>query len=548
MKAIRISLGHAEVVDERCIKDGRCVLICPQKAKKIREDLEKAQDLITSGDMVIASLAPSFVAAFPELRVEQVVEGLKRLGFAMVRETAEGAEWVAKEHAGLLQEGRENIISSSCPAVNFLVIRYFAELSGYIAPVVSPMVAHARMLKKEFSGARVVFIGPCVAKKAEAEESEVQGDVDVVLTFDELREWFRWSSVNPGTLSGIPLDRGRVLWARAFPVEGGLLKSTALKVGLLSRDIITVTGIDRCKKFLEEFNPEESHFRLIEMMSCEGGCIDGPVLSSSLSLYKRRERVLTYTESTLEEEGAFSLCLDPPNFRRVFLPSPIPNPPVPEEEIQRILALTGKFALQDELNCGACGYDTCREKAKAVYQGMAEAEMCIPFMRAKAESFSSFLITVTPNGIVLLDENLRIVDMNPALRRMLGLVGKLVVGKKLEEFVDPSPFVEVLRTKKALTREISYPQYQNLFVRLSVFFLEKPRLLMGVFVDLTKEKEQEAMMEAIRGKTIEKAQQVITNQMRVAQEIASLLGETTAETKVLLNKLMRILRGELLEE
>ncbi len=548
VKAIRISLGHAEVVDERCIKDGRCVLVCPQGAKKVRSDLEEAKKLIASGGTVIASVAPSFVAAFPEATPGQVIRGLRMLGFSEVRETAEGAEWVAREHALLLQEGRENLITSSCPAVNFLITRYFPEHIEYLAPVVSPMVAHGRLLKREFPGASIVFIGPCIAKKAEAEEEEVRGDVDVVLTFSELREWFKEAHLE---LTALPEDRfspGKVRFARAFPVEGGLIKSAALQGELLCRDILTITGVDRCKEFLKSFSPERSRFRIIEMMSCEGGCIDGPVLSSPLSPYERRERVLEYTEKFLKECEEPIVCLDPPSFRRTFSPSPVPRPEVPEEEIRRILALTGKFTPQDELNCGACGYNTCREKAEAVYQGMAEAEMCIPFMRTRAESFSSFLMTVTPNGIVLVDEDLRIVEMNPALRRMLGLVGKLVIGKRIDEFLDPSPFVEVLRTKKATTCEVTYPQYHNLFVRLSVFFLEKSHLLMGIFVDLTKEREQEAMMEAIREKTIEKAQQVIANQMRVAQEIASLLGETTAETKVLLNKLMRILRGETLEE
>lgn len=548
VKAIRISLGHAEVVDERCIKDGRCVLVCPQKAKKVRSDLEQAKALLESGERIVASLAPSFVAAFPEVTAGQVVQGLKVLGFSEVRETAEGAEWVAREHALLLQEGQMNLLSSSCPAVNFLITKYFPECAKFIAPVVSPMVAHGRLIKRELPGSRVVFIGPCIAKKAEIEEEGVQEDVDVVLTFEELREWFQEAHLELGNLPEASFERGKVFWARAFPVEGGLLKSASLEVGMLSRDVITITGIDRCQQFLKHFAPERSQFRLVEMMSCEGGCIDGPVLASSLSPYERREHVLRYTEESLEKEEELSVCLDPPSFRRVFVPDPVSGPEVPEEEVRRILALTGKFTPQDELNCGACGYDTCREKARAVYEGMAEAEMCIPFMRMKAESFSSFLMTVTPNGIVLVDEDLRIVEMNPALRRMLGLVGKLVIGKRIDEFLDPSPFVEVLRMKKAVTHEISYPQYHNLFVRLSVFFLEKSHLLMGIFVDLTREKEQEAMMETIREKTIEKAQQVIANQMRVAQEIASLLGETTAETKVLLNKLMKILRGELTEE
>ncbi|MGQ9747533.1 MAG: [Fe-Fe] hydrogenase large subunit C-terminal domain-containing protein [Candidatus Caldatribacteriaceae bacterium] len=545
VKAIRIRFGHAEVVEERCIHDGRCVLVCPQGAKTVRDDVQRVKDLIQSGKKVVASLAPSFIASFSEVSVGQIVSGLKELGFYKVRETAEGAEWVAQEHAKLLKEGRVNLISSSCPAINNLIARYFPQQLENIAPVVSPMVAHARLLRREDPENCVVFIGPCIAKKGEIEEREVAQEVEVVLTFEELKKWFREENLNLSDLPESGFDVSAVQWARAFPLEGGLLRSASLDTDLLSHEFVVVTGVERAKQFFKEMEKGRIHFRFIEAMACEGGCIDGPVLRSSLSFYERRKLVLAYTERFGQKtEKLVEKVLDPPSFRRTFPPQSVLNPPVPEEELQRILSLTGKFSSQDELNCGACGYDTCREKAAYVYYGMAEAEMCIPFMRAKAESFSSFLIAVTPNGIVLLDENLRVVDMNPALRRMFELTGKLVIGKRIDEFVDPSPFVEVLRTKKAITKEIYYPQYHDLFAQVSVFYLEKPQLLMGIFVDLTKEKEREEAMERIRGKTLEKAQQVINNQMRVAQEIASLLGETTAETKVLLGKLMKILRGE----
>lgn len=545
VKAIRISFGHAEVVDERCIQDGRCVLVCPQGAKKVSNDIQKVKALLQGEHKVVASLAPSFVAAFADVRPGQVVSALKKLGFAAVRETAEGAEWVAREHARILGEGRVNLISSSCPAINNLIRRYFPEQIENLAPVVSPMIAHARLLKQENPENKVVFIGPCIAKKEEVGEAEVAGEVEVALTFEELKEWLRESGLDTSTLPEEEFDFSSVDWARSFPVEGGLLRSASLDTDLLSSDLIVITGVEKAKQFLQELQDGKVRFRLIEMMACEGGCIDGPVLRSSLSFYERRNRVIAYTTGHRGKVfAATQKVLDPPSFARTFLLQPVVNPPVPEEEMRRILSLTGKFSPQDELNCGACGYDTCREKAAAVYYGMAEAEMCIPFMRAKAESFSSFLIAVTPNGIVLLDENLRIVDINPALRKMLELTGKLVIGKRIDEFLDSSPFVEVLRTKKAVTKDIHYPQYHDLFAQVSVFYLEKPQLLMGVFVDLTKEKEREELMERMREKTLEKAQQVINNQMRVAQEIASLLGETTAETKVLLGKLMKILRGE----
>ncbi|HPU08219.1 MAG TPA: [Fe-Fe] hydrogenase large subunit C-terminal domain-containing protein, partial [Candidatus Atribacteria bacterium] len=503
VKAIRVSLGHAEVVDERCIKDGRCVLVCPQDAKKIQNDLPRVQELLEGEEPVVVSLAPSFVAAFSEGTEGQLVAALKRLGFQEVRETAEGAEWVAKEHAQLLKEGRKNIISSSCPAINALIYKYYPQYVPYLAPVVSPMVAHARLIRQEYGKVKVVFIGPCIAKKAEIEEEEVKGEVDAVLTFEELKTWFKEEDISLSALEEKEMGSSSVEWGRAFPVEGGLLKTASLDTGFLSREVMVITGIDRCRQFLDDLKNAKSDFGMVEMMSCEGGCIDGPVLKSLLSPYERRRKVIDYTEKAkiTSNHPPGKQVLSVPSFSREFVPHPVPQPEIPEEEIKRILSLTSKFSPQDELNCGACGYNTCREKAQAVYEGMAEAEMCIPFMRARAESFSSFLITVTPNGIVLVDENLHIVDVNPALRKMFGLTGKLVVGSKLDQFIDPSPFVEVLRTKKAVTKEMFYPQYQNLYVQLSVFYLEKPQLLMGVFVDLTKDKEREALMEQIKEET-----------------------------------------------
>jgi len=542
-------MGHAEIIDERCIKDGRCVLVCPQDAKIIRNDIGIVKGFFENKEMVIASLAPSFVAAFSDIDPGQLFNALKSLGFTVVRETAEAAELVALEHAQLLKEGKESIITSSCPAVNALIYKYYPQHISSLAPIVSPMVAHARLLKKEFEGQhpRVVFIGPCIAKKAEREEAEIADEVDIALTFDELKEWFIQENIN---LNQFPLesdDLTSIQWARAFPVEGGLLKTGDLDTGILSKESVVITGIERCQRFLDNFEKEKEGLKIVEMMSCEGGCIDGPLLKSPLSLYQRRKKIIEFAQQDANSETDQKI-IELPSLRREFIPHPIPQPQPSEEELRKILILTGKFTPQDQLNCGACGYNTCREKAIAVYQGLAEAEMCIPYMRARAESFSSFLIAVTPNGIILVDENLRIVDMNPALRQIFDLKGRLMIGKMLDEFIDPSIFVEVLTTKKAINQEIHYPQYNNVYVKLSVFYLEKSGLLMGVFVDLTKQKDQEKMMEEIRGKTLEKAQQVITNQMLVAQEIAGLLGETTAETKSLLSKLMKILRGENVEE
>ncbi len=549
VKAIRLSMGHAEIVDERCIKDGKCTLVCPQGAKKIHSEVDDVQEFLRNDELVIASLAPSFVAGFPDVQPGQIVAALKKLGFASVRETAEAAHWVAREHLKILEEGKKGVITSSCPAVNSLIYTYYPHLLPYLASVVSPMIGHARMIRKEWGGkhVKVAFIGPCIAKKSERIEEEVAGEVDAVLTFDEIREWFSRENIVVSSLAPEPADVSSIQWARAFPVEGGLMKAASLDKELLSREFAVITGIDRCKNFLDDFEREKTGFKMLELMSCEGGCIDGPLLGSDISLYERRQRIIEYAENNLVVEEKKD-TLDLPDFRRDFEIRSIPLPQPNEEELKQILSYTGKFTQKDELNCGACGYDTCRDKAVAVFQGLAEAEMCIPYMRARAESFSSFLIAVTPNGIMLVDENMRIVDLNPALRNMLSLKGQMVVGKNIDEYIDPSPFIEVFRTKKAITREVRYSAYEGLVMNLSVFYLEKSRLLMGIFVDLTQQRVQEKNLEEIREKTLRNAQQVVANQMMVAQEIASLLGETTAETKSLLSKLGKILRGEVVEE
>ncbi len=549
VKAIRLNMGHAEIVDERCIKDGKCTLVCPQGAKKIHSEIETVQEFLKEKKAVVASLAPSFIAAFPDVSPGKFIAALRRLGFSSVRETAEAAHYVAMEHLSLLKEGRQAVITSSCPAINSLIYTYYPHVVPSLAPVVSPMIGHARMIRKEWGEkeVKVVFIGPCLAKKSERLEEEVGGEIDAVLTFNEIREWIAREKIDMAALAPQPMDTSPIQWARAFPVEGGLLKTASLDRDYLSKEFAVITGIDRCMNFLDDFEREKSGFKMVELMSCDGGCIDGPLLDSKISRYERRKKIIEYAENSpgiIEKGGK----LDLPDFHRDFEIRSIPLPQPNQEELKHILSLTGKFTTQDELNCGACGYDTCRDKAIAVFQGLAEAEMCIPYMRARAESFSSFLIAVTPNGIMLVDENMRIVDLNPALRAMLSLKGHMVVGKNVEEYIDPSPFVEVLRTKKALTREVRYSAYDGLVIKLSVFYLEKSKLLMGIFVDLTQQRAQEKNLEEIREKTLQNAQQVVANQMMVAQEIASLLGETTAETKSLLSKLGKILRGEVVEE
>ncbi|NPV54581.1 MAG: PAS domain-containing protein [Firmicutes bacterium] len=617
VKAIRVTSGHAEVVDDRCILDGRCTRICPQKAKKVEGGLDRARGLLRPGARVAASLAPSFVAAFPEARPGQVVAALRLLGFSFIQETSVAARFVAAGHRLLVEGGRGPwpIISSSCPAIVNLVEKHYPDMIRHIAPVVSPMIAHGRLLKRALGpDSAVVFIGPCVAKKGEAVDKHVKGAIDAVLTFDELREWLSREGLDPGAAESCGFDRIRDIRevhdvhgahgddvgtpieiriemgsgavyeagdvpgpARTFPVGGGLVKTADLPSDLLEEDIAVVTGLEECMEFLEALQagaPEG--IRFVEMMACDGGCVDGPFICSDLSLFERRRRVLSYSagevvssadevvgdgasEETAEggdadnagrERRAGAAGPDVPGRRMILLPlmraysaRKVDAPEPGGEDIRRILAATGKILPEDELNCGACGYDSCREKAVAVYQGMAEIEMCIPYMRKRAESMASVTFNLTPNGIIITDTDLRILDVNPVVERKLGMRRDEIKGRRLNEFLDAAAFEEALRAGRVITREIAYPE-RGMVTLQTVVFVEEQGMILGVITDITEERKQREKLSSVRRETLDRAQEVIDKQMRVAQEVAGLLGETTAETKVLLTRLMKLFQSE----
>ncbi|TCL59223.1 PAS domain S-box-containing protein [Hydrogenispora ethanolica] len=542
VKAIRVTDGHAEVVDSRCIADGRCVTICPQNAKKIESHIERVQQFLDSGASVAVSLAPSAAAAFELKDVGQLVSGLRKLGFQYIEETAEGAEWVAKEHLRLIGTGNLPVITSCCPAVVNLLEIYYPDLLPYLAPVVSPMVAHGRILKARYgAAAKVVFIGPCIAKKGEEPRS---GAIDAVLTFAELATLFELAKLEPARLEADRFDGIRTGKAQAFPSPGGLARTVALSTDLMSQDILSIDGLDESIAFLERFHEAKNGLKLIELLACRGGCLAGPGMGGDESLFSRRERLLKYAEQRRAEMEGDSAHPASPLMARRYTPKPLAiSAKVPEEEINKILARTGKFKPEDELNCGACGYNSCREKAVAIANGMAEVDMCIPYMRAKAESKAHLICQMTPNAIFVVDQELRILEVNPAAEQRFVCRQEQVVGRKLSTIIDPQDFERVLRTKELVTGEVGFPNY-GMVAWQAVFYVEKEGVLIGIFADITKEKQQKERLDRVTEETLEKAQEVIDKQMRVAQEIAGLLGETTAETKVQLTRLMKLISNE----
>lgn len=548
VKAIRVIKGHAEVVENRCIADGRCVKICPQNAKRVTSSIDTAQGFLHSGAKTAVSLAPSFTGAFPLRSPGQLVTALRRLGFDYVGETAEGAAIVAAEHRKLVFQSNTPVITSCCPAIVNLLEIYYPQLVPFLAPVISPMEAHGKLLKSRYGPeVKVVFIGPCIAKKGERMGGQENRSVDAVLTFQELGQLLEENGIVPDDCDETLFDSPGPHSSRTFPLPGGLAKSAALSTDLLAKEIIAIDGLDEVIDFLNQFDKVRHGLRLIELLACNGGCVSGPGITGETTQFSRRNSVITYTENSrdlaridlnaaAEEPGVLNLA-SPFFARDIAMEKPS------EAVIKEILARTGKLKPEDELNCGACGYNSCRDKAAAVAAGMAEVDMCIPYMRERAESKANLICQMTPNAIVVTDSNLRILELNPAAERKFSLHRNRSVGSRLLTVMDPKYFEEALTTKKLVTGEVTFPNY-DLIAWQAIFYVEKDDVLIGIFADITQEQKQREKLSRVTDETLEKAQEVIDKQMKVAQEIAGLLGETTAETKVQLTKLMNLIKGD----
>ncbi|MBR6378091.1 MAG: 4Fe-4S binding protein, partial [Oscillospiraceae bacterium] len=369
VKSIRFSGNQAHVMEEDCVLCGQCVVVCPQNAKVIVDETEKVRVLLQSGDPVYVSLAPSFAANYEGIGIRGMEAALKQLGFAGVEETALGATVVKREYDRLLrEEHRDIVISSCCHSVNLLIEKYFPEILPFLADVQSPMQAHCAAIKRAHPNAKTVFIGPCVAKKDEAQRYE--GLVDGVLTFEELSVWMAQAGVTP--LPQAEEDPDLSL-ARLFPTSGGILRTLTQRVPGYS--YLVIDGMENVIAALEDIRQGKVHRCFIEMSACPGSCVNGPVMEHRKSLITSSLAVNAYAGSRdfpLAQPEPELLRKDFANLtRKQDLPSPM--------ELQKILKRMGKNKPEDELNCGSCGYDTCREKAVAIYQGKADVSMCLPF-------------------------------------------------------------------------------------------------------------------------------------------------------------------------
>lgn len=514
---------------------GQCVVVCPQDAKQIVDESEKVRVLLQSGSPVVVSLAPSFIANYHGAGIEQMRDALKKLGFYDVEETSLGATHVKREYERILkEENRDVVISSCCHSVNLLIQKYFPDLLPMLADVISPMQAHCADIKRRIPDAKTVFIGPCVSKKDEAQH---YGDtVDAVLTFEELSVWLKEENIEiERSFSADEHSR-----ARFFPTAGGILKT--MDCDLPDYTYIAIDGIEKCISVLRELEKGSIHKCFIEMSACNGSCIGGPVMENArYTPIEDQMLIAGYAGSKDYEVEQPDKLYMKKQFTLIDLGHTQPSEP----EIRQILAQMGKFDKSDELNCGSCGYNTCREKAIAIYQGKADISMCLPFLKDKAESFSDTIVRNTPNGIIVLNDSLEVQQINSAAMEMMNIrYASDVLGDQVVRILDPKVFMEVKRTGKGVYNErIFLTEYQRYAERTIVLDRES-KMLICIMRDVTDEENARSKKEEISRNTIEVADKVIDKQMRIVQEIASLLGETTAETKIALSKLKESIQDE----
>lgn len=543
VKAIQVKNEQAQIINDMCILCGHCLEACPQNAKTFISDLEKVKDYIASGYKTVISIAPSYAGIMKFNNSGQIVTALKKLGFYQVRETAEGAVYVTNEYERLIREGKmRNIITTSCPSANDLIEIYYPSLVDEMAPVVSPMIAHGKMIREVVKEeVKIVFLGPCMAKKREAQGDErTRGYIDAVINFEEIEKWLAKEKINITDLEPMEFDNSNPAVNRLYPISSGVISSVvAMEDDAEVRKYrkLYVHGIKNCMELFASMECGEVEGCFIEANICNGGCIKGPAVSrKEISRFKVK---LDMEESIRKEAPNQSEFhnLDKESLAKTFKNRASEEPMPSEDELRKILKKTGKVKRDQELNCGACGYPTCRDKAIAVYQGKAELTMCIPYMHEKAQSMANIVLDTTPNIIIVVDADMKIVEFSGAATRYFRVTRTEALNKYLYEFIDHTDFEEVMLTHNNIYgKKVDYPD-RKLATLQNIVYIEEQNNVLGIFQDITRVEEKKQQAYKVKVETIEMAQRVIDKQMLVAQQIAGLLGETTAETKVTLTKL-----------
>ncbi|MGK0465187.1 [Fe-Fe] hydrogenase large subunit C-terminal domain-containing protein [Clostridium sp.] len=547
VKAIKFENDQAMIDEERCIECGHCLTICPQNAREIKSDVDVVKSAIHSGKKVVVSLAPSF-AGFFDVKPGIVVSALKKMGFSIIEETAVGAEMVTELYNDYIINNNQNVyITTACPSANYLVTKYFKELIPHLIPRVSPMIAHCKLLKSKFGeDSFIVFIGPCLAKKSEFDSYLQENIINAVLTFDEVNSWIVECGIKTEELEEEDFNTSPYSKGQGFPIGGGIIEAMGDRLKESRLSVMSVSGMKECIEVFNSIKSGDLNNILIEVSTCKGSCIGGPVMvKSGENYYAKLNKVKNYINSRKNYNNPiYTEIPGDMSFSREFSEKPIKRVIATEEEIITIMKKMGKFELKDELNCGVCGYDTCRIKAQAVFEGMAETNMCLHYMRNKAESISNEIVENTASILILLDGDMNVREINPAAKAIFKIQAENIIGKPISILVEDENFKNVRETGESIIgKKVAYPKYGVVFIA-NIVYLSKQDMVLVSMINIMSEEKNKKELKKVKENTLNAAQEVIDKQMRVAQEIASLLGETTAETKIILTKLKKIVAGE----
>ena len=505
------------------------------------EDVLQAKQ---EGRQLIASVAPSASAFFNMKDFAEMEKRLKDLGFHAAEETGIEANIVGLAHREYADQhpDRWPVITSACPVIVNLIEQYHPDLIPHLAPLVSPMIAHGRLLAEKYGpDAYIVFIGPCLAKKMEIYDKAVAGVIHAAMTFRGLREWFAATGMQCGATS-TPMEIQPADGVRRFPLDGGLIGVGTMAPIILDRDMAVASGLEDCQDILREIRLGNLKKKLVELMACKGGCVNDPAVAD------RREE----TRPAGRHPGGADQDRQPmliprenwPPLERTYRNRSIQKPEFSEEQIQAVMHQVKKYNSVDELNCGACGYSTCREKAVATLRGMAEATMCIPYMRHRSESLHQFVMDVAPNAIIIVDHNLSIHDLSPSAERLFQRSLSDVHGKHLSCLTNVlDDFIYVRDTGRHIVGKARWLS-EDMIVEQTIGPVEGQPLIVAILRDITERERERKTAHDLREEMLEQTKDVVRKQMTVAHEIAHLLGETAAESKTALNNLTKLLARE----
>lgn len=544
VKSIRYKDEKVDIIDDGCILCGRCINVCPRGAKRLENDFSALrQQLKDKNTVVCASLSPDFIAAYGD-RAFKLVTALKQLGFACVEESAIGGACVTEEYRRLiLKSGGKNIISSACPTINLFVTKYYPELVPYLAPVMPPFEVHGKMLKAKYGkDAVVVYISSCLSSLKICDDSRY---LDGCITYTQLNKWLEDESIDLDILENAAFAEPST-YSRIYPVQGGITRdiinifdnyNATDKAG--DYNLLSASGLENAKKMLDELKSGSVSNAFAEIWGCEGGCIGGPFIPQDSGRYEKRIRVNTYADKA---KPARSCLLT--NISTSYTPEPysedIPN----DEIIKAILAQMGKYTKAQELNCGICGYPTCREKAAAVYHHKADIHMCLPYLLNINQSLSNTVLSLTPNMIIAVDAAMIIKEFNVTAQRIFRSARRSVIGRPISDLFDDSNFRKVIETKTSIFDKTVCYEELGLITEQSIIYSAEHNMAIATIKDITDEEISRKRAYNKKMQSLELAQKVIDKQMFVAQQIAGLLGETTAETKVALSKLKDLIAAE----